>query len=59
MQSMSETRVLLVAHENLSNNFYPGSDRSCLVSNCLFRLGGAASIFSNRFMLAGITSHCQ
>ena len=41
-------RVLIVAHENITNNYYPGNNRSCLVSNCLFRVGGAACLMSNR-----------
>lgn len=47
-QSMPNKRVLIVAHENITNNYYPGNNRSCLVSNCLFRVGGAACLMSNR-----------
>ena len=45
---MPNKRVLIVAHENITNNYYPGNNRSCLVSNCLFRVGGAACLMSNR-----------
>ena len=31
-------------------NNYQGDNRSCLVSNCLFRMGGAASIISNVYV---------
>lgn len=48
LQSMPNKRVLIVAHENITNNYYPGNNRSCLVSNCLFRVGGAACLMSNR-----------
>ena len=49
LQSMPNKRVLIVAHENITNNYYPGNNRSCLVSNCLFRVGGAACLMSNRW----------
>ena len=52
LQSMPNKRVLIVAHENITNNYYPGNNRSCLVSNCLFRVGGAACLMSNRCSLA-------
>ena len=47
-QALPNKRVLIVAHENITNNYYPGNNRSCLVSNCLFRVGGAACLMSNR-----------
>jgi 3-ketoacyl-CoA synthase len=34
--------------ENITLNWYFGNDRSMLVSNCLFRMGGAAILLSNR-----------
>ena len=46
---MPNKRVLIVAHENITNNYYAGNNRSCLVSNCLFRVGGAACLMSNRY----------
>ena len=48
VQALDNKRVLIVAHENITNNYYPGNNRSCLVSNCLFRVGGAACLMSNR-----------
>ncbi len=53
---MPNKRVLIVAHENITNNYYPGNNRSCLVSNCLFRVGGAACLMSNRYPLLFIMS---
>jgi len=47
-QALPNKRVLVVAHENITNNYYAGNNRSCLVSNCLFRVGGAACMLSNR-----------
>lgn len=40
--------ALLVAHENVTNGFYPGNDKSLLVANVLFKLGGSAAILSTR-----------
>lgn len=40
--------ALLVAHENITNGFYPGNDKSLLVANVLFKLGGSAAILSTR-----------
>lgn len=48
IQALPNKRALIVAHENITNNYYPGNNRSCLVSNCLFRVGGAACLMSNR-----------
>ena len=41
------SRVLIVNHENITANWYDGRDRSMLVTNCLFRAGGAAAIMTN------------
>jgi len=48
LQALPNKRVLVVNHENITNNWYVGNDRSMLVVNCLFRLGGAAALMSNR-----------
>ena len=52
-QAMPNKRVLIMMHENITINHYAGNNRSCLVSNCLFRVGGAACIMSNRYALSG------
>lgn len=33
----------------MTSNYYQGTDRSKLLNNCLFRMGGAAVLLSNRF----------
>ena len=43
------TRCLVFSTENITQNWYLGNDRSMLLSNCLFRMGGAAMLLSNRF----------
>uniref|UniRef100_A0A453HWH4 very-long-chain 3-oxoacyl-CoA synthase n=1 Tax=Aegilops tauschii subsp. strangulata TaxID=200361 RepID=A0A453HWH4_AEGTS len=40
--------ALVVSMENITLNWYWGNDRSMLMSNCLFRMGGAAILLSNR-----------
>ncbi|KAJ0981564.1 hypothetical protein J5N97_009819 [Dioscorea zingiberensis] len=40
--------ALIVSTENITLNGYLGNDRSMLVTNCLFRVGGAAILLSNR-----------
>ena len=47
LQALPNKRVLIMCHENITINHYSGNNRSCLVSNCLFRVGGAACIMSN------------
>ena len=45
---MPNKLALIVNHENITQNWYVGNDRSMLVCNCLFRLGGAGALLSNR-----------
>ncbi|CAJ2654630.1 unnamed protein product [Trifolium pratense] len=39
--------ALVVSTENINSGYYLGNNRSMLVSNCLFRVGGAAILLSN------------
>ncbi|CAA7035596.1 unnamed protein product [Microthlaspi erraticum] len=48
LQVHKNTYALVVSTENLSRNLYIGDNRSMLVSNCLFRVGGAAILLSNK-----------
>ena len=41
--------ALLLAHENITNGFYPGNDKQLLVANVLFKLGGSAAVMSTRY----------
>lgn len=50
LKALPNTLALIVNHENITENWYTGNDRSMLVCNCLFRLGGAAALVSNRFV---------
>ena len=52
-QALPNTVALIVNHENITQNWYVGNDRSMLVCNCLFRIGGAAAVLSNRCAPAG------
>ncbi|XP_075477258.1 3-ketoacyl-CoA synthase 11-like [Primulina tabacum] len=40
--------ALVVSMENITLNWYCGNNRSMLVSNCIFRMGGAAILLSNK-----------
>lgn len=42
------TYALVVSTENITLNWYFGNDRSMLLCNCIFRMGGAAVLLSNR-----------
>ncbi|CAA6659009.1 unnamed protein product [Spirodela intermedia] len=48
LQVQRNTYALVVSTENITLNWYFGNNRSMLVSNCLFRMGGAAVLLSNR-----------
>ncbi|CDY32443.1 BnaA09g51530D [Brassica napus] len=40
--------AVVVSTENITLNWYFGNDRSMLLCNCIFRMGGAAILLSNR-----------
>ncbi|KAL2345944.1 hypothetical protein Fmac_007229 [Flemingia macrophylla] len=40
--------ALLLSTENITLNWYLGNDRSMLLCNCIFRMGGAAVLLSNK-----------
>nr|XP_012569464.1 3-ketoacyl-CoA synthase 1-like isoform X2 [Cicer arietinum] len=40
--------AVVVSTENLTLNWYFGNDRPMLLSNCIFRMGGAAILLSNK-----------
>lgn len=42
--------ALVVSTENITQNWYRGSDRSMLIPNTIFRMGSAAVILTNRLM---------
>jgi len=42
------TNAIVLSTEILSNGWYPGNERSKLNLNCMFRMGGAAILFSNK-----------
>uniref|UniRef100_A0A6V7QRA8 FAE domain-containing protein n=1 Tax=Ananas comosus var. bracteatus TaxID=296719 RepID=A0A6V7QRA8_ANACO len=48
LQVHRNTYALVVSMENITLNWYFGNNRSMLVSNCLFRMGGAAILLTNR-----------
>ncbi|KAM3306864.1 3-ketoacyl-CoA synthase 20-like [Capsicum chacoense] len=48
LQVNPNSYALVVSTENITLNWYFGNNRSMLVSNCIFRMGGAAVLLSNR-----------
>lgn len=40
--------ALVVSHENITQNWYYGNDKSMLIPNTLFRMGGAAIVLTNK-----------
>ncbi|KAL9659317.1 hypothetical protein QQ045_024122 [Rhodiola kirilowii] len=48
LQVNPNSYALVVSMENITLNWYFGNSRSMLVSNCLFRMGGAAILLSNK-----------
>ncbi|GAV90758.1 FAE1_CUT1_RppA domain-containing protein [Cephalotus follicularis] len=48
LQANPNTYAIVVSTENLTLNWYFGNDRSMLLCNCIFRMGGAAVLLSNK-----------
>ena len=51
------TNVLVVSMENITLNWYWGNDISKLVSNCIFRMGGAAVLLSNKRSMRDVSKY--
>ncbi|RWR88846.1 3-ketoacyl-CoA synthase 11 [Cinnamomum micranthum f. kanehirae] len=49
LQVHPNSYALVVSTENMTLNWYSGNNRAMLVTNCLFRMGGAAILLSNRW----------
>lgn len=48
LQANPNTYALVMSTENITLNWYFGNDRSMLLCNCIFRMGGAAVLLSNK-----------
>ncbi|KAG5521522.1 hypothetical protein RHGRI_033924 [Rhododendron griersonianum] len=48
LQFHPNSNALVVSTEIITPNYYQGKERSMLLPNCLFRMGGAAILLSNR-----------
>ncbi|KAE8708668.1 3-ketoacyl-CoA synthase 19 [Hibiscus syriacus] len=48
LEANPNTYAVVVSTENITLNWYFGNDRSMLLSNCIFRMGGAAVLLSNK-----------
>ena len=49
LQIYPNTYALVVSTENITQNWYFGNERSMLMPNCLFRVGGSAMLLSNKW----------
>ncbi|PNT67097.1 3-ketoacyl-CoA synthase 1 [Brachypodium distachyon] len=47
VQANRDSYAVVVSTENITLNWYFGNERSMLLSNCIFRMGGAAALLSN------------
>jgi 3-ketoacyl-CoA synthase len=48
LQLIPNSYALVVSTENVTQNWYLGNQRSMLIPNCIFRVGGSAVLLSNR-----------
>ncbi|KAL7155305.1 hypothetical protein ABFS83_03G066100 [Erythranthe nasuta] len=48
LQVHRNTYAVVVSMENITQNWYFGNKKSMLIPNCLFRVGGAAILLSNK-----------
>ncbi|CAL5229859.1 g13269 [Coccomyxa viridis] len=48
LQVYPNSRALVVSTENITQNWYFGNSKAMLIPNCLFRVGGAALVLTNR-----------
>ncbi|ELP92755.1 hypothetical protein EIN_371670 [Entamoeba invadens IP1] len=48
LQTYPNSTVLVFSTENLTTNYYAGKEKGMLISNTLFRMGGAAILLSNK-----------
>ncbi|XP_051199928.1 3-ketoacyl-CoA synthase 1-like [Lolium perenne] len=53
LQAHPNSYAVVLSTENITLNWYFGNDKSMLLSNCIFRMGGAAALLSNRRADAG------
>ncbi|CAK9143638.1 unnamed protein product [Ilex paraguariensis] len=48
LKANPNTYAVVVSTENITLNWYFGNERSMLLCNCIFRMGGAAMLLSNK-----------
>ena len=48
LQVYPNSNAIVVSTENITQNWYFGNERSMLIPNCLFRIGGACMLLSNK-----------
>lgn len=53
LKANPNSTALFVTHENVTEGFYTGGNATMLLANVLFRMGGAALLFTNKRHLSG------
>ncbi|XP_021897047.1 3-ketoacyl-CoA synthase 20-like [Carica papaya] len=48
LQAHPNSYALVISTENMTSSWYVGNNRPMLIPNCIFRVGGAAILLSNR-----------
>ncbi|KAI8472024.1 MAG: FAE1/Type III polyketide synthase-like protein-domain-containing protein [Monoraphidium minutum] len=48
LQARPNAKALFVPAEITTYCYYPGTDKKYMVANCIFRMGGAAALFTNK-----------
>ncbi|WOL07308.1 3-ketoacyl-CoA synthase 1-like [Canna indica] len=48
LRANPDSCAVVLSTENMTLNWYFGNERSMLIANCIFRMGGAALLLSNR-----------
>ncbi|KAL2893381.1 3-ketoacyl-CoA synthase 1 [Bienertia sinuspersici] len=57
LKARPNSNALVFSTENITQNWYFGNDRSMLLCNCIFRMGGAAVLLSNKAKDRGLAKY--
>lgn len=57
LKARPNSYALVFSTENITQNWYFGNDKSMLLCNCIFRMGGAAVLLSNKSKDRGVAKY--